>query len=106
MDFANTPEQEAFRQELRAFLEKALPEGWGTSDYAEPETLEEQVAFGRQWQRKLAEAGYVGVNWPSEWGGRGGGLIEQIITEEEMARAKAPLPINLAGITMAGPVVM
>src|SRR5438105_14856547 len=106
MDFAYTSEQETFRQELRAFLERSLPPGWGTPDYAEPETLEEQVAFGREWQRKLAEAGYVGVNWPREWGGRGAGLIEQIIVEEEMARAKAPLPINLAGITMAGPVVI
>jgi alkylation response protein AidB-like acyl-CoA dehydrogenase len=106
MDFTFTPEQETFRNELRSFLSSALPQGWATAGYQEPDTLEDVVAFGRAWQRKLAEAGYVGVNWPREWGGRGMGLIEQIIVEEEMARAKAPLPINLAGITMGGPVVM
>lgn len=106
MDFAYTPEQESFRQGLRAFLKDNLPEGWATPAYQEPATLEDEVAFGRDWQRRLNSAGYVGVSWPREWGGRGLGLIEQIIVEEEMALAKAPMLVNLAGITMAGPVVI
>ena len=106
MDFTYTPEQENFRQELRTYLEAKLPEGWGTPAYDAPATLEQEVAFGRKWQSGLARAGYVGVNWPKEWGGRGLGIVEQIIVEEEMARVKAPMLINLAGITMGGPVVI
>ncbi len=106
MDFTYTPEQESFRQGLRAFLKDNLPQGWATPAYQEPATLEDEVAFGRDWQRRLNSAGYVGVSWPREWGGRGLGLIEQIIVEEEMALAKAPMLVNLAGITMAGPVVI
>lgn len=106
MDFTYTPEQESFRQGLRAFLKDNLPQGWATPAYQEPAKLEDEVAFGRDWQRRLNSAGYVGVSWPREWGGRGLGLIEQIIVEEEMALAKAPMLVNLAGITMAGPVVI
>src|SRR5690606_34601383 len=64
------------------------------------------VRFDKAFQRKLFEAGYAGLSWPKEYGGRGATLIEQIIFLEETARAKAPLPVNLAGLTMAGPVLI
>ena len=99
MDLRYTSEEERFRAELRAWL-AANPPG------PEPETLEEWVAYGKRWQRRLYEAGWCGIAWPVEYGGRGASLIEQIVFQEEMARAKAPMLINLAGLTMGGPVLM
>ena len=106
MDFAYSPEQEAFRAELRDWLGRTLPQGWGEPGFAGPRTPDEVVAFGKEFQHKLYAAGYCGLAWPCEYGGRGSSLIEQIVFLEETARAKAPLPVNLAGLTMAGPVLI
>jgi alkylation response protein AidB-like acyl-CoA dehydrogenase len=99
MELSYSPAEERFRAQLHAWL-SANPPG------AEPENLDEWVAYGKGWQRRLYEAGWCGVHWPAEYGGRGATLIEQIIFQEEMARAKAPLLINLAGLTMGGPVLI
>jgi alkylation response protein AidB-like acyl-CoA dehydrogenase len=99
MDLSYSPTEEAFRAELRAWLKEHPPP-------PEPEELDEFVRYGKAWQRKLYDAGWCGVAWPAEYGGRGATLIEQVIFQEEMARAKAPLLINLAGITMGGPVLI
>jgi alkylation response protein AidB-like acyl-CoA dehydrogenase len=99
MDLSYTPEEERFRTELRAWLERNPPP-------AEPDELPAWVATGKAWQRKLWEAGWCGIAWPAAYGGRGASLIQQIIFMEEMARAKAPQMINLAGLTMGGPVLI
>jgi alkylation response protein AidB-like acyl-CoA dehydrogenase len=64
------------------------------------------VRYGKAWQRKLYDGGWCGVAWPKQYGGRGATLIEQVIFQEEMARARAPMLINLAGLTMGGPVLI
>ena len=97
MDLSYSPAEERFRAELRSLAASANPPG------PEPEDLDAWVAYGKAWQRRLYEAGWCGVHWPAAYGGRGASLIEQIIFQEEMARAKAPLLINLAGLTMGGP---
>jgi alkylation response protein AidB-like acyl-CoA dehydrogenase len=99
MDLAYSPKEERFRAELRAWLQQHPPG-------PEPERMEEWVAYGKAWQRRLYEAGWCGISWPTEYGGRGATLIEQVIFQEEMARAKTPLLINLAGLTMGGPVLI
>jgi alkylation response protein AidB-like acyl-CoA dehydrogenase len=99
MDLTFAPAEERFRQGLRAWLE-ANPPG------AEPAGLDAWVAHGRAWQRRLYEAGWCGVHWPAAYGGRGASVIEQILFQEEMARARAPQLINLAGLTMGGPVLI
>ena len=99
MNLSYTADEERFRAELRAWLE-ANPAG------SEPERLDDWVAHGKAWQQKLYEAGWCGIAWPAEYGGRGASLIQQIIFQEEIARAQAPLPINLAGLTMGGPVLI
>jgi len=99
MDLSYSPQEEAFRAQLRAWLQ-ANPPG------PEPDDLDAWVEYGRAWQRKLYEAGWCGVAWPKEYGGRGATLIEQIIFQEEMARAGTPQLINLAGLTMGGPVLI
>ncbi|MEW6268802.1 MAG: acyl-CoA dehydrogenase [Thermodesulfobacteriota bacterium] len=106
MDFAYTAAEERFRADLRAFLARALPPGWGTDACPPPSEIDDLVRLDKDFQRKLFDAGYAGLSWPKEYGGRGATLIEQIIFMEETARAKAPLPINLAGLTMAGPVLI
>jgi len=99
MDLSYSPDEERFRSELRAWLQ-ANPPG------PEPEEIEAFVAHGKAWQRRLYEAGWCGIAWPKEYGGRGATLIEQILFQEEMARARSPMLINLAGLTMGGPVLI
>jgi alkylation response protein AidB-like acyl-CoA dehydrogenase len=100
MDFALTAEQEAFQAELRTWLRANVP-----TDRPPPDTPEE-LAFLRRWQRTLAEAGWAGISWPRAYGGRGAGVMEQIIYQEEMDRADAPRQIGWFGITMGGPVLI
>jgi alkylation response protein AidB-like acyl-CoA dehydrogenase len=68
--------------------------------------MEERVGMMRRWQGELHEGGWIGISWPKEYGGRGAGLVEQAIFYQEMARAKAPSPINTIGLGMAGPTII
>jgi alkylation response protein AidB-like acyl-CoA dehydrogenase len=99
MDLTLTPEEEAFRDEVRSWLEENHPG-------PEPDGEEPKFLFRRAWQRKMHEAGWAGISWPKEFGGRGATLIEQAIFSEEMARSKAPSPANVLGLVMGGPVVI
>ncbi len=99
MDLNESPRESAFRRELRAWLQANHPG-------PEPEQFDAWVEYGKRWQRRLYEAGWCGLAWPKEYGGRGATLVEQMIFEEEMARARAPMLINLAGLTMAGPILI
>ena len=100
MDLTLTAEEEAFRDELRSWLEANHPgDSPGGGDQAEFE-------FQREWQRQMHEGGWAGISWPKEFGGRGASLIEQAIASEEMARAKVPRPANVLGLVMGGPVVI
>jgi len=107
MDLTLTPEQQAFRDDVRAWLRKNIPPGWVSrltagSDVPRPEAY----AFLREWQRKLYEAGFLGLTWPTEYGGRGLTFMEELILHEEMALAKAPPILNILGIGMAGPTII
>jgi alkylation response protein AidB-like acyl-CoA dehydrogenase len=105
MDFRDTPEEASFRKEIREWLASNLPSEEKQSELSVgPE--EERVEARRAWQAKLHEGGWAGVAWPKEYGGRGASLIEQAIFYQEMARVKAPSPINVIGIGMAGPTIM
>ena len=72
MDLTFSDSEEAFRHELRGWLEANLPTGWGTAEQPELETLEEEVRFLVEWQKRLHSGGWVGVHWPRQYGGRGG----------------------------------
>ena len=107
MDLTPTPAEAAFREEIRTWLGKNLPAGWGTTDFEEPTTPADQVAFARQWQRKLYDGGWAGITWPREFGGRGSSLIEQLIYNEEYARMRAPdiLALKIA-LSLVGPTII
>jgi len=99
MDLTLTPAEEAFRDELREWLNAHHPG-------PEPEDDAYGFEFRRKWQRELNTAGYAGLSWPHEYGGRGATLIEQAIFNEELTRADAPQPANVLGLVMGGPVVI
>ena len=99
MDLTLTQAEEAFRDQVRSWLGENNPG-------PEPEGEEAKFLFRRDWQQKMHEAGWAGISWPKEYGGRGASLIEQAIFSEEMARQKAPAPANVLGLVMGGPVVI
>ncbi|MDX6486531.1 MAG: hypothetical protein QOF43_1684 [Gaiellaceae bacterium] len=103
MDLRDTPEEAAFRAELRAWLDANLPEerrgGRGGAQRFDD-------AFGREWSRKLHEGGYAGLTWPKEYGGSGAPYSFQAIFYEEMAHAQAPGHVGVIGLGMAGPTIM
>jgi len=99
MDLTLNDAEAAFRDEVRAWLEANHP---GT----EPSGDEAAFTFRRAWQRQMHDAGWAGISWPKEYGGRGATLIEQAIFGAEMARADAPSPANILGLVMGGPVIM
>ena len=100
MDLSLSPSEREFRDEVRTWLEEHNPG-------PEPEgSLDEVIAYRREWQAKLHQAGWAGISWPKEYGGRGATLIEQAIFVGEAARAEAPSPANVLGLAMGGPVVI
>jgi len=99
VDLTPTPQEQAFRDELR---------GWLAANHPGPEP-EGDVAgfeFRRAWQRRLHDDDWAGVSWPKEYGGRGATLVEQAIYNEELARAQAPSTANVLGLAMGGPTVI
>jgi alkylation response protein AidB-like acyl-CoA dehydrogenase len=99
LDLTLSPQEQSFRDELRTWLD-------GNNPGREPSGDEAAFEFRRDWQKKLHEAGYAGLSWPREFGGRGATLVEQAIFNEEMARSRAPMTANVLGLVMGGPVVI
>ncbi len=106
MDFDFTPEQEAFRKEVRQWLERNLPDDLRGRGFAASRAGQDEIHRLRAWQRTMYEAGYVGMNWPTAFGGRGATLVEQVILFQEMARAESPQFVNRGGLSMLGPTLM
>jgi alkylation response protein AidB-like acyl-CoA dehydrogenase len=105
MHFELSPEDVRFRDELRAWLAA----NW-LGDWAQVRrrfaTLDAQFAFLLDWQRRLCEAGYIGLSWPRVYGGRGATIMQQALFYEELARARAPELPNVIGLDMAGPALI
>ena len=110
MDFTYSPEEEAFRKEVKDWLAenmKELPEWWNRRDIAGPEIdSDEYHEFSLWWHRKLYDAGFVGIAWPKEYGGRGATLMEQVVFNEEMAKHRAPGPTNGHALGWCGPAIL
>ncbi len=105
MDARDAFEDEAFRRGVRRWLGENLPEGWGKPGYVEPSGPERLVVL-KAWSRRLYEAGYVGMTWPAEYGGRGAPARLQVIVLEELGRAGAPDHASPIGVGMAGPAIL
>ena len=113
MHFDDTPEEAAFRRELRDWLAENAEST--TLDGDEPigvfsnfldDDEEGLVARAREWQARLCDAGWAGLNWPREYGGRGAGPVEAMILGEELAKVKAPGGVCDLGIAMLGPAII
>ena len=108
MDFADAPEHAEFRREFRAWLDANLTDDLKVEDASDSrvapdrETLEKRIA----WQKKMHAAGWVGISWPKEYGGRGASFIQQMIFDEEYFRAHAPILPGHSAIGLLGPTLI
>lgn len=105
MDFDYGPEVEAFRAEVRDWLGENLPAGQEDS-IRETFAGDERDTFMRDWEAKLRDAGYIGIAWPKEYGGRGLSTLELLVFNEEMVKARAPQRLNFFGEGLVGPTIM
>jgi alkylation response protein AidB-like acyl-CoA dehydrogenase len=103
MDLNLSPEELAFRDELRAWLAANVPTDW---EERREESLEQRFDYLKRWQRKLYDAGWAGISWPKEYGGRGASLMQQVIFWQEMALAAAPPLANVLGLGLIGPTII
>jgi alkylation response protein AidB-like acyl-CoA dehydrogenase len=104
VDLTLTREETAFRDQLRAWLAANVPADWEAEHLQD--SMEERFAFLRRWQQQVFNAGWAGISWPTEYGGRGATLMEQAIFTEEMARAGAPPLANTLGLSLIGPTIV
>jgi alkylation response protein AidB-like acyl-CoA dehydrogenase len=103
MDLRYTAQEERFRAELRGWLEGAVP---SLPDKPPADDWPARRTYDTHWQRLLFDAGWAGVDWPKEGGGRGAGPVEQLVYAEELARAHAPyVGVNFVGLLHAGPTI-
>jgi alkylation response protein AidB-like acyl-CoA dehydrogenase len=104
MDLAYPPEAEEFRGVIRDWLSENLPDGWGQPGFSM--TPEERTAFNQEWTAKLFAGGWICASWPAEYGGKGLSLLQQVVLNEEFARASAPLRADFFGDTLVGPTLL
>jgi len=103
----NRKDLEEFRAEVSAWMKENKP---GDPGFLLPQTFmevgsEEQLDFLVNWQRKVYEAGYIGLCWPKEYGGHGLPAVYQQIADQEMGRYRVPIMINVIGLCWAGPLI-
>jgi alkylation response protein AidB-like acyl-CoA dehydrogenase len=105
MDLSFTPEHEAFRKKVRAWLKANVPkrdQDGPVVEYGDPARIERL----KSWQRTLFEAGYLAMGWPKEYGGQGADVVQQTIVNEELILARAPTTIGMLGVQMVGPTLI
>jgi alkylation response protein AidB-like acyl-CoA dehydrogenase len=104
VDLRYSESDETFRKGLRAWLSEAVPAHGG------PPAINDwpaRRAYDTGWQKKLFDAGYAGINWPKEYGGRDASLSEQLVYYEEIARLGAPyVGVNFVGMLHGGPTII
>jgi hypothetical protein len=104
MELGYPPEAEEFRTEIAGWLKENLPAGWGGPDFSM--TPEERKSFNEEWTAKLFAGGWICASWPTEYGGKGLSLLQQVVLNEEFARAGAPLRADFFGDTLVGPTIL
>jgi alkylation response protein AidB-like acyl-CoA dehydrogenase len=105
VDFADSPDDARFRAGLRAWLAGNRPDRSERVPHDDA-SLADEFEFLRTWQRRLHDAGYVGLLWPREFGGGGAPPTQQAILNEELARVRAPQLLNRVGVNNAGPTLI
>ena len=103
MDLSDSPEQAAYREKVRTWIEAHAHEAPPASGSSEDEAY---ISARRRWQGRLAAAGLAGVTWPTEYGGQGLGPIEHVIVGQELARASVAGILDTIGVGMLGPTII
>ena len=106
MDLRHTEADEDFRRELRSWLDANLSQEMRENPFWAEKSDDEQFAVRREWEKGKAAAGFAGIAWPTEYGGRGGTPTMKAIYDEEMAKANAPRTVNPLGLAFLAPTVM
>jgi alkylation response protein AidB-like acyl-CoA dehydrogenase len=106
VDLDDTQEQAAYRTQVRSWLDEHKSEAPVLEGPDAIKDEAEVLAARRTWQGKLAEGGLAGVTWPKDFGGQGLGPIEQVISNQEIAKAKAPGILDAIGVGMLGPTII
>ena len=106
MDLRFSKDDEDFRRELRTWLDKALPQDMREASFWAGKSDDEQFQIRRDWETGKAAAGFAGIVWPTEYGGRGGTPTMKAVYDQEMAQASAPSTVNALGLTFLAPTVM
>src|SRR5258707_9569873 len=106
MDFDFTPEQETFRQEVRAWLAENVPADLKGRGFASSRADVKEVERLRDWQRTLHKAGYVGMDWPAEYGGGGPPVMGAVHRFEGKSPPGAPPPLNPRRLRLVGPTLV
>src|SRR5262245_2563876 len=99
MDFALTPEQEAFRAEIRAFLAREMLPGSSSEDSW-------ITGFSLEFSRKLGARGWIGLTWPKKYGGQERTYLDRVVLTEELLRAGAPVAAHWLGDRQVGPALL
>jgi alkylation response protein AidB-like acyl-CoA dehydrogenase len=105
VDLNLTPQEQRFRDEVRVWFADNVPMDW-VKRRDEEESMLGRFEYLRAWQRKLFDAGWAGISWPRDFGGRGAPVMEQVIFIEEMARAEAPPMANVIALGLIGPTII
>ncbi|HUC35816.1 MAG TPA: acyl-CoA dehydrogenase family protein [Acidimicrobiales bacterium] len=106
MELRFTEQEEQFRTEARAWLESHVPSARRGDGPLRSLDTREGFEAHRAWEREMYDARWSVVSWPEEFGGRGAGLVEWLIFEEEYYRARAPVRVNQNGIFLLGPTLL
>jgi alkylation response protein AidB-like acyl-CoA dehydrogenase len=104
MDLTYPSEAETFRKEIRAWLEENLPAGWFELGFSM--SPEERQQFNETWTKRLFAGGWICAGWPVEYGGKGLSLMDQVVLNEEFAKANAPMRADFFGDTLVGPTIL
>jgi len=104
MDLNYPAEAEAFRTEIRAWLEQNLPEGWFEPGFKLEG--EAKAQFQKDWSQRLYEGGWICATWPAEYGGKGLSTMEAVVLNEEFTKAGAPMKADFFGDTLVGPTIL
>src|SRR3954464_5130559 len=104
MDLTYPPEAEQFRAEIRAWLEENLPDGWFEPGFELHG--DDRKRFNEEGVKKLYGGGWICASWPQEYGGKGLTTMQQVVLNEEFAKAGAPMRADFFGDTLVGPTIL
>jgi hypothetical protein len=106
LDLCDSDGDVEFRAGLRDWLDDHIPLEWRRPGFWAKVPEHESFLLRREWEASKAKAGWSGVDWPAEYGGRGGTPTQKAIHDEEMGRARAPASVNRPGVVFLAPTVM